>query len=104
LKFQIVLNLFIGKTNIEKISFDVFRRCKSLLNNTFDNKNLYEIKYIDINDRNHEEKTAFSYGFNEEEISEEFIEANLECEEFNVINEPSVIINSIKLIDKKYLV
>jgi hypothetical protein len=75
-----------------------------LLNSTFNNKNLYEIKYIDINDMNHEEKTAFLYGYNEEELSEAFIGANLEGEEFNVINEPNVLINSIKMISDKNLV
>lgn len=74
-----------------------------MLNSSSNNKNLYEVKYVDINDMNHEEKTAFMYGSSEDDLSEEFIGANLNHEQFNVINEPTVLIKSIKLVIDKNL-
>lgn len=64
----------------------------------------YEVKYIDINDKNHEEKIVILYGINEEEIRKDFLSSNLKDEELYVINEPDIIITSINKIGDKTLI
>lgn len=69
-------------------------------------KDYFEIKYIDINDENsgHGEKIATMFGYDEDEVRESFIGANLKQETSKVINEPNVVITSIKRIGNKNLV
>lgn len=66
--------------------------------------NSYEIRYVDINDKSHEEKKVIAFGFSEEDALEKLLGGNLKEEKDKVINEPDIIIRSIMKIGGKSLV